>query len=261
MPSLFALSVAELSQYFQSPWAEASVLEKVLKGAIIVGGMVVGAFVVGFLVRCATMLVWRDLSSAALFRFRLLGGLAGAGTAYYCLCMWWGAGGSGPGGFGPGLGGQAGKGPGDGKGNLVSKGQNDPSNQTDETPIDSDQILKVRLINDKIKAGALADGVPFAFEDAPTVAVSVDDIVKKAKGLKEKGKLSMVELNVYKDSYELSVTSEFADLDDPKKYLIQPVKDLLAKVVQEAKVPFRYPIPQFVRKEPFGSKKVTEKPS
>src|SRR5688572_18546379 len=106
MIPLWAFSLNDLGTLLQNPWSQGP-WKSVINGAILLGGAIVGGIVLGFAVRFVTMLLWRNLSAAAIFRFRLLGGLFGAALAYTYL-GYLGGDGRGPG-FGRGPGGLPGQ--------------------------------------------------------------------------------------------------------------------------------------------------------
>jgi hypothetical protein len=170
---------------------------------IIVATGIVGAYLTGFVSRGAAMLVYKDLSRAWVFRTRVLGGLAGALTAYLLLS---------PGdlgiGRGPGQGGTTGTGTGTGEvktdqatqpNTLLQPG---PGKTTDRAG--GSQVLRITLLGDGTEPPWQPRNRFFAIADAPMPeALDVEGVIRMIEERKKSGELREVELVVTRHSTSL----------------------------------------------------------
>jgi hypothetical protein len=202
---------------------------------VVIGAAAVSGLVVGFLLRRVAMLFWKDLSQAALFRVRFIGGLGGGILAYVLL---------GPGGgWGPGWGG----GPGDG---AAEKGTGNAAPQvalaptktkgqpSDAAAAPEPAVLKVRLLGEHTTPPYEQADRLFAFaEDAEPRAVDLEAVMKRIKELQGGNRIKEV---------ELLITKQSTILENPA------VERLRQRVLKEARLPFTQPDPE----DPFGPRKV-----
>lgn len=163
MPLLQALSWTDV---LESPWT---------KIAVTALGALVGAFVVGFVIRGGAVMLWRDLSSTALFRLRVLGGIIGGILTYWLVGL--------PG-FGPGPGGEPGR-PGDERARLQPEDETKdkeprPGRSKDDQPPTADRKLRVRLVTlaEHDKAGQPKNRF-FAFPDKPSELLTVEAVMER----------------------------------------------------------------------------------
>ncbi len=232
----------DLSRLTDEPW------KLVLCALLVVGGFVAGYALTALVLRGVTLVVFRSLSRAALFRLRLTGGMAGAIAALFI--------GFGGGfGFGPGAGGAPSE-----SGSLAEHTPNSSTAQNQAAMSLMDQqkpgraepgVLRVLLLGERtVPPGREPDGF-FAFPDDPApLAVNIDAVMQRVRDRKKEGRLTEVELTISRDP--------------PSVLLEHPVVaeegGLRERVLKEAGVPFVQPDPQKLFEEPFASRKLRYEP-
>ncbi len=230
---VLAFSLPDFPNLLQNPWQLA------LTALVTLGGATVGAIVLSFGVRALCVTLWKDLSSSAIFRLRLLGGLAGAVIAFSYL----GSGGGGFG-FGPGPGGLPG---GRGEGESRPQPLTNPQTTSPSKPASAPSprsILKVGMLGAKTSPPyEYPNGLFAIIGDPADKVLTIDQVIERIRLRKQQEALEAVQLVANAESSVLGMS------------LIKPLRE---RILKEIRVPFLQP--NFEAENPFEAEPVRFSP-